>query len=212
MLRPRHRKDGEAWPPPELPRAQGRARAGRQGTGQGLLLLGRRAAAGSAPQALEKRAGGGVCTCGPVASAQGPALQLSTLVHVMSGFTKRFPEAQERRGPSRSKYFRRSQAHLARKLKAARDSGCRETGFQGWRPADQETLPVEKDFTSHSSQEEEPWGKRRGSQEAEERGGDTARAFPVVSVGRAEPGRETSLGDVGPQPTATRLAALSMAA
>lgn len=130
MLRPRHRKDGEAWPPPELPRAQGRVCAGRQGTGQGLLLLGRRAAAGSAPQALEKRAGGGGCTCGPVASAQGPALQLSTLAHVMSGFTKRFPEAQERRGPSRSKYFRRSQAHLARKLKAARDSGCGETGFQ----------------------------------------------------------------------------------
>ena len=62
-----------------------------------------------------------------------------------------------------------------------------------WRPVDQETLPVKKDFISHSSQEEELWGKHRGSQEAEEQGGNTARAFTVVSVGRAEPGRVTRL-------------------
>ena len=71
--------------------------------------------------------------CRPVASTQGPALQLSTLVHVMLGFTERFQEARpwERWGPSRSKDLRRrSQAHMTRKLKGARDSGCKETGFK----------------------------------------------------------------------------------
>ena len=58
-LSPRHCTDSETWLLPNLPQEQGRARAGRQGTKQGPLLHGRRAAGGSAPHALQKRGGVG---------------------------------------------------------------------------------------------------------------------------------------------------------
>lgn len=77
---------------------------------------------------------------------------------------------------------------------------------------------MKKDFISHSSQEEEPWGKHWGSQEAEERGGNTGKSLHCGfrGKGRARQGNQAPeqhhwLWGVGPQPSATRLVALSTA-
>ena len=78
-LSPRHCTDSETC------RAQSR----------GPCCTGEEQQGGVLPRPCRKGVGwgegwGGGYKCGPVASAQGPALQLSTLLHRMLGFTRRF--------------------------------------------------------------------------------------------------------------------------